>query len=56
MNRGVRRNLLRGRENDFLQISQDSRNEDLFWGFNILRTISWDLFVAVTSTIAENDI
>ena len=43
MARGVRRNLLRGRENDPLQITQDSRGEDLFLEINILRAASGDL-------------
>ena len=45
-----------GHEIVFLQILRDSHGEDLFLEIDVLRATSRDLFVTVTSTMAENGI
>ena len=45
-----------GAKMPFRRFTQDCRNEDLFWRSNIVRAILGDLFVTVTTIMAENDI
>ena len=48
--------FVKGCKSGFLQISLHSRGEDLFFEINILRAISGNLFVTVTSITVENGI